>query len=104
MVGEWTWPEEAGETQLPLTNNNILGHVVQRVRNIVHPPLTELCSPLFPHFTLKACAMGKFCSGKTSCLAKIAEGTWLKVQTQTKTNIYTQTMWHQIFYGLFVAV
>ncbi|XP_030271688.1 sperm flagellar protein 2 isoform X2 [Sparus aurata] len=73
MVGEWTWPEEAGETQLPLTNNNILGHVVQRVRNIVHPPLTELCSPSFPHFTLKACVMGKFCSGKTSCLAKIAE-------------------------------
>ncbi|XP_040898495.1 sperm flagellar protein 2 [Toxotes jaculatrix] len=73
MAGEWAWPEEAGETKLPPTNNNILGHVVSRLRNIVHPPIMEPSSPSFPHFTLKACVLGKFCSGKTTCLAKIAE-------------------------------
>lgn len=72
MVGEWAWPEEAGETILPLTNNNILGHVVQRLRNIVNPPVMEHYSP---HLNLKACVLGKFCSGKTSCLSKIAQGT-----------------------------
>uniref|UniRef100_A0A8C4NY60 Calponin-homology (CH) domain-containing protein n=1 Tax=Dicentrarchus labrax TaxID=13489 RepID=A0A8C4NY60_DICLA len=73
MVGEWAWPEEAGETKLPLTNNNILGHVVLRLRNIVHQPIMEPSSPSFPLFTLKACVLGKFCSGKTTCLARIAE-------------------------------
>uniref|UniRef100_A0A3Q3KET1 Calponin-homology (CH) domain-containing protein n=1 Tax=Monopterus albus TaxID=43700 RepID=A0A3Q3KET1_MONAL len=74
MVGEWTWPEEAGATKSPPTNNNILGHVVQRLRNIVLPPIIEPSSPSFPHFNLKACVLGKFCSGKTTCLTKIAEG------------------------------
>nr|XP_020449410.1 sperm flagellar protein 2 isoform X3 [Monopterus albus] len=73
MVGEWTWPEEAGATKSPPTNNNILGHVVQRLRNIVLPPIIEPSSPSFPHFNLKACVLGKFCSGKTTCLTKIAE-------------------------------
>ncbi|XP_059193847.1 sperm flagellar protein 2 isoform X2 [Centropristis striata] len=73
MVGEWAWPEEAGETKLPLTNNHILGHVVQRVRNIVHQPIMEPSLPSFPHFTLKACVLGKFCSGKTTSLAKFAQ-------------------------------
>uniref|UniRef100_A0A3Q3M832 Sperm flagellar 2 n=1 Tax=Mastacembelus armatus TaxID=205130 RepID=A0A3Q3M832_9TELE len=75
MVDEWAWPEEeAGATTLPPTNNNILGHIIQRLRNIVHPPVMEPSSPSFPHFTLKACVLGKFCSGKTTCLAKIAKG------------------------------
>uniref|UniRef100_A0A3Q1BV47 Calponin-homology (CH) domain-containing protein n=1 Tax=Amphiprion ocellaris TaxID=80972 RepID=A0A3Q1BV47_AMPOC len=65
MVGEWTWPEEAGETQLPPGNNNVLGHVVHRLRNIVHPPVMEP-SPVFPHFSIKACVLGKICSGKTT--------------------------------------
>ncbi|KAI3372718.1 hypothetical protein L3Q82_023179 [Scortum barcoo] len=73
MVGEWAWPEEAGEARLPLTNNNILGHVVMRLRNIVHQPTVEPSSPSFPHFNLKACVLGKFCSGKTTCLTKIAK-------------------------------
>ncbi|XP_031712132.1 sperm flagellar protein 2 isoform X3 [Anarrhichthys ocellatus] len=73
MVGEWAWPEEAGETKLPLTNNNILGHVVLRLRNIVHQPAVEPSLPPFPHYTIKACVLGKFCSGKTTCLAKLAE-------------------------------
>ncbi|XP_070819976.1 sperm flagellar protein 2 [Chaetodon trifascialis] len=73
MVGEWAWPEETGEAKLPPTNNNILGHVVLRLRNIVHQPIMEPSSPSFPQFTLKACVLGKFCSGKTTCLSKIAE-------------------------------
>uniref|UniRef100_UPI0037E8F8BE sperm flagellar protein 2 n=1 Tax=Semicossyphus pulcher TaxID=241346 RepID=UPI0037E8F8BE len=73
MVGEWAWPEEAGETKFPSTNNNILGHVVQRLRNIVRPRIMAPSSSPFPHFTLKACVLGTFCSGKTTCLAKIAE-------------------------------
>ncbi|CAK6950682.1 sperm flagellar protein 2 [Scomber scombrus] len=73
MVGEWAWPEEAGETNLPPTNNRILGHVVLRLRNIVHPAIVEPPTPSFPHFVLKACVLGKFCSGKTTCLAKIAK-------------------------------
>uniref|UniRef100_A0A3P8TMZ8 Sperm flagellar 2 n=1 Tax=Amphiprion percula TaxID=161767 RepID=A0A3P8TMZ8_AMPPE len=72
MVGEWTWPEEAGETQLPPGNNDVLGHVVHRLRNIVHPPVMEP-SPVFPHFSIKACVLGKICSGKTTCVTKIAE-------------------------------
>ncbi|XP_029019066.1 sperm flagellar protein 2 isoform X3 [Betta splendens] len=76
MAGEWVWPEEAGAASFPPTNNNILGHVVLRLRNIVHPPVMELstqqCQPC-PHFTLKACVLGKFCSGKTTCLTKMAE-------------------------------
>nr|XP_040051942.1 sperm flagellar protein 2 isoform X2 [Gasterosteus aculeatus aculeatus] len=73
MVGEWAWPEEAGQTKLPPTNNNILGHVVLRVRNIVHPPVVKPSPPPFPHFTIKACVLGKLCSGKTTCLAGLAE-------------------------------
>ncbi|XP_028269778.1 sperm flagellar protein 2 [Parambassis ranga] len=72
MIGEWEWQEKEGEMRLPLTNNNILGHVVQRMRNIAHPPIKP-STPLFPQFTIKACVLGKFCSGKTTCLAKIAE-------------------------------
>ncbi|XP_019954652.1 sperm flagellar protein 2 isoform X2 [Paralichthys olivaceus] len=73
MVGEWVWPEKAGETKSPPSNNSILGHVVLRLRNIVHPPIVKATSLSFPHFTVKACVLGKFCSGKTTCLAKIAE-------------------------------
>ncbi|XP_047447373.1 sperm flagellar protein 2 [Mugil cephalus] len=73
VVGEWAWPEEAEGTKLLPTNNDTLGHVVQRLRNIVHPPCSEPSPPLLPHFAIKACVLGKICSGKTSCLAKIAE-------------------------------
>ncbi|XP_075324953.1 sperm flagellar protein 2-like [Odontesthes bonariensis] len=73
MVGEWAWPEEAEETKLPLTANNILAHVIQRLKEMAHPPVLEPSSPLFSHFAIKACVLGKLCTGKTTCLAKIAE-------------------------------
>ncbi|XP_029366498.1 sperm flagellar protein 2 isoform X2 [Echeneis naucrates] len=72
MEGEWTRLEEAGETKLPPANN-ILGHVILRLRNIVNPPIMEPFASSLPCFVLKACVLGKFCSGKTNCLTKIAE-------------------------------
>ncbi|XP_055080214.1 sperm flagellar protein 2 [Periophthalmus magnuspinnatus] len=73
MTDGWAWPKEAGGTKSPLTNNHILGHVVARLRNLVHPPCEKPTESLFPYFSLKACVLGKLCSGKTSCLAKIAQ-------------------------------
>uniref|UniRef100_A0A672J1U1 Sperm flagellar 2 n=1 Tax=Salarias fasciatus TaxID=181472 RepID=A0A672J1U1_SALFA len=70
MVGEWAWREEAEEMNLPLTNNNILGHVVHRLRSILHPPTIETSPPLFPPFTIKACALGRLCAAQTACLSK----------------------------------
>lgn len=73
MVGEWAWPKE-DETKLRPSPSNILVQVVQRLKNIVHPPILKLSSPSFAHTPIKACILGKVCSGKTTCLAKIAEG------------------------------
>ncbi|KAG7481571.1 hypothetical protein MATL_G00067490 [Megalops atlanticus] len=72
MTGEWAWPEE-GEAKQPPTNNNILGHVARRLRDIANPPAPDLPLPSFARFTLKACVLGKTLSGKTTCLAKIAQ-------------------------------
>jgi len=93
MVGEWAWPEEATETKWPLTNNDILGHVVQRLRNIVHQPVVKPPPPSFPRFTIKACVLGKFCSGKTTCLAKLAAGTRHARQAR---DARTNTMLHHL--------
>ncbi|KAM3867441.1 sperm flagellar protein 2 [Diretmus argenteus] len=71
IVGEWAWPQEAGETKSPPKNNSILGHVILRLRNMVHPPTPDTPPP--SPFTLKACVLGKPFSGKTTCLAKIAQ-------------------------------
>ncbi|XP_036382781.1 sperm flagellar protein 2 [Megalops cyprinoides] len=71
MTGEWAWPEE-GQAKQPPPNNNILGHVVRRLRDITNPPASDPPLPTFARFTLKACVLGKTFSGKTACLAKIA--------------------------------
>uniref|UniRef100_H3DH17 Calponin-homology (CH) domain-containing protein n=1 Tax=Tetraodon nigroviridis TaxID=99883 RepID=H3DH17_TETNG len=71
MVGEWAWPDETDEPPPSLNNSNILGHVVGRIKKISHQP-TAPPSPPLPPFKLKACVLGKFCSGKTTCLAKIS--------------------------------
>lgn len=78
MVGEWAWPEEAGETESPPANNDTLGHVIVRLRNLLHR-VVESSPPPLPQFTFKACVVGKSCSGKTSFLARFAKGTF---QTQ----------------------
>ncbi|XP_068167289.1 sperm flagellar protein 2 [Antennarius striatus] len=73
MVGDWAWPEEAGEPKLPPTNNDILGHVIGRLRSITPRPRSASSVAPFPQFKLKACVLGKFCSGKSTCLSKIAK-------------------------------
>ncbi|XP_049326438.1 sperm flagellar protein 2 isoform X1 [Astyanax mexicanus] len=73
MTGEWAWPEEEGEIKAPPPNNDILGHVVARLQDIVNPPGPGDPPPLFPSFTLRACVLGKLCSGKTSCLTRISQ-------------------------------
>ena len=37
MIGEWT-PPEGSELTGPPRNNPIVGHIVQRLFDIVHPP------------------------------------------------------------------
>ncbi|XP_056448848.1 sperm flagellar protein 2 isoform X1 [Gadus chalcogrammus] len=73
MEGEWAWPEEAGEAKRHLGSNNILDHVVLRLKNMVNEPRPATPPPLFPQFTLKACVLGQPCSGKTTCLAQLAQ-------------------------------
>ncbi|XP_076854799.1 sperm flagellar protein 2 isoform X3 [Brachyhypopomus gauderio] len=72
MTGEWAWPEER-ECKAPPSNSDILCHVVTRLRNMVNPPESTETPPIFPHFTIRACVLGKPCTGKTSCLSRISE-------------------------------
>lgn len=79
MMGEWAWPEEWEVKQTP-SNNNILGHVVHRLRGIVNPHKPDPPPPPFPNFTLKACVLGKLFSGKTTCLTRIAQSTFMSIR------------------------
>ncbi|XP_060739430.1 sperm flagellar protein 2 [Tachysurus vachellii] len=72
MTGEWTWPEEV-ESRAPPSNNDILGHIVSHLRNLANPPLPTAPPPVFPNCTLRACVLGKVCSGKTTCLNQISQ-------------------------------
>lgn len=73
MAGEWAWSEEADEPPHSLNSIDILGHVVYRLKKISHQPTAPSSPPVRP-FKLKACVLGKFCSGKTTGLAKISKG------------------------------
>uniref|UniRef100_A0A3Q2EKU9 Uncharacterized protein n=1 Tax=Cyprinodon variegatus TaxID=28743 RepID=A0A3Q2EKU9_CYPVA len=73
MVGEWLWPKDGHGPKLPPGPNNTLAHVVHQLQTLAHPPIVESSASSFPRFRIKACILGKFCSGKTTCLAKIAE-------------------------------
>ncbi|KAM8864925.1 sperm flagellar protein 2 [Synchiropus picturatus] len=73
MSGEWAWPAEAGDPCQPPANNNILGHVVANLKKLVEPPAHEQSKPKYPHFRVKACMLGKFCAGKTTCLTTLAK-------------------------------
>lgn len=93
MVGEWAWPEEAGETEVPPSNNDTLGHVVVRLRNLLHQTV-DLTPPPLPQFTFKACVLGKSCSGKSSCLARFAKGA-----LERKTSVKPGFMPYFLFIG-----
>ncbi|MBN3301113.1 SPEF2 protein, partial [Amia calva] len=71
MSGEWA-ALGSSVVKEPLTNNNILGHVVHRLQDIVNPPQPATPPPHFPASTLKACVLGKLFSGKSTCLSRIA--------------------------------
>ncbi|XP_028312903.1 sperm flagellar protein 2 isoform X3 [Gouania willdenowi] len=74
LTGDWAWPEEAGEAKSSPLNNDILGHVIQRLRTNQHQSSLEEHLPSFPPFTIKACVLSKYCAGKMAFLPTITEG------------------------------
>uniref|UniRef100_X1Z7B7 Calponin-homology (CH) domain-containing protein n=1 Tax=Capitella teleta TaxID=283909 RepID=X1Z7B7_CAPTE len=79
MTGEWQPAEVGEEEQSPPKNNPIVGHIVQRLLNLVHPPSPPPTAPEFPAFPIKACMLGKAFAGKSSTCRKLAENNRLAV-------------------------
>ncbi|KAI8510088.1 hypothetical protein Bbelb_125160 [Branchiostoma belcheri] len=77
MIGEWEPPE--GSEINNEKNNNVVGHIVQRIFNIVSPPKPPPPPPEFPPFPVRACAVGKLFGGKSSALRILAESHRLAV-------------------------
>ncbi|XP_043095076.1 LOW QUALITY PROTEIN: sperm flagellar protein 2-like [Puntigrus tetrazona] len=77
MKGEWVCHED-DESQAPPVND-ILDHVLSRLQSMIVPPGVSTPPPLFPRFTIRACMLGKSCSGKTTCLAKISNALGIHV-------------------------
>uniref|UniRef100_A0A8C5LXN1 Sperm flagellar 2 n=1 Tax=Leptobrachium leishanense TaxID=445787 RepID=A0A8C5LXN1_9ANUR len=78
MSGEWVPPKDLG-FKAPAPNNNILGHVVGRLLEIVHPPKAPTPPPVFPPFPIKGCVLGKLFSGKSTCLKYLAQAYGVQV-------------------------
>uniref|UniRef100_A0A674HYH1 Sperm flagellar 2 n=1 Tax=Terrapene triunguis TaxID=2587831 RepID=A0A674HYH1_9SAUR len=78
MVGEWCPPEEHSGSKPP-PNNNILGHVVHRLMDIVYPPMPEPPPPVFPPFPIQGCVLGKLFSGKSTCVKFLEEACNIQV-------------------------
>ncbi|XP_048450235.1 sperm flagellar protein 2-like [Rhincodon typus] len=78
MTGEWL-PPEGGDIHGPPANNDILGHVVARIFEIVHPTKPPTPPPAFPPFPIKACILGKVLAGKSACLKYLAEALQIHV-------------------------
>ncbi|XP_052233181.1 sperm flagellar protein 2-like [Dreissena polymorpha] len=72
MVGEWQPPEASG-LEKPPRDNPIVGHVVQRLLNMVYPPSTPPPPPEFSPFPIRACVLGKAFAGKSVCIRSIAK-------------------------------
>lgn len=73
MTGEWRPAQENSKNKPPL-NNNILGHVLRRLMEVLYPPKPKSSPPVFPPFPIKGCILGKCFSGKTTCLKSIEKG------------------------------
>ncbi len=69
---EWE-PPEALADQLPRPPNPMLSHAVYRLLDMVDPPQPPPTPPSFPRTLLRACAIGKPFSGKTTTLKRLAE-------------------------------
>ncbi|XP_072272687.1 sperm flagellar protein 2 isoform X2 [Pyxicephalus adspersus] len=78
MSGEWILSEDFG-VKTPETNNNILGHVVHRLLDIVNPPPANTPPPGFPPFPIKGCVLGKTFTGKSNCLKHLAKAFSIQV-------------------------
>ncbi|GFO03102.1 sperm flagellar protein 2, partial [Plakobranchus ocellatus] len=78
MQGEWQ-PPETSEMQQPPRDNPVVGHVVQRLFDIVYPPTPPPPPPEFPPFPVRACILGKVFSGKSTCVKRLAEDHRLQV-------------------------
>ena len=78
MIGEWS-PPDTCHIKGPPPNNNILGHIIQRLLDLVHPPTPPPPPPEYPPFPIRAAVLGKAFSGKTTCLAKLAEAHRLEI-------------------------
>ncbi|KAA0717472.1 Sperm flagellar protein 2 [Triplophysa tibetana] len=78
MTGEWVWSEE-GEDGAPRLKNDVLDHVVKRLKNMIQIPISRSPSPVFPRFTIRASVLGKTHTGKTSCLSTITNALGVRV-------------------------
>ncbi|XP_076462790.1 sperm flagellar protein 2-like isoform X2 [Babylonia areolata] len=73
MIGEWQPPAEAKEMGGPPRVNPVVGHIIQRLYSIVHPPTPPPPPPEFPPFPIRACVLGKPFSGKTTVVKQLLE-------------------------------
>ncbi|XP_056603378.1 sperm flagellar protein 2 [Triplophysa dalaica] len=78
LTGEWVWSEEA-EDGAPRLKDDVLDHVVKRLKNMIQIPISRSPSPVFPRFTIRACVLGKTHTGKTSCLSTITTALGVRV-------------------------
>uniref|UniRef100_A0A2C9KBG9 Calponin-homology (CH) domain-containing protein n=1 Tax=Biomphalaria glabrata TaxID=6526 RepID=A0A2C9KBG9_BIOGL len=78
MTGEWQPPKDS-DIKEPPQDNSVVGHIVHRLFNMVHPPSPPPVPPEFPPCPIRACVLGKVFSGKSSCLKRLAEEHRVKV-------------------------
>lgn len=69
MLGEWK-PDEAADFQSP-PRSKILGHILHRMFDMVHPPEDPPPAPKFPDFPVRAAIVGKMFAGKSSILEQL---------------------------------
>nr|XP_033788755.1 sperm flagellar protein 2 isoform X1 [Geotrypetes seraphini] len=73
MNGEWIPPEDLS-VKGPAPNNNVLGHIIYRLLNIVIPVRPETPPPIIHSSSIKGCILGKVFSGKSTCLKYLTQG------------------------------
>lgn len=78
MIGEWEPPQGSQSAtaipHVPPEDNPILGFVVNRLHELVHPAADKIPPPMFPAFGLKIIVLGKSFAGKSAVLKHYAEG------------------------------
>ena len=79
MIGEWEFPEPNTTLDKPPEENKIVGHILNRLRDICYPDLPGSPKPMFPNFPLKAIVLGKPFVGKTSALKTVGLSKTIKV-------------------------